>query len=64
MKYLKYFEDASAYEAYKNRSEFVAPNVSFIEDTNEVKYTGADIIIMTSESNPEVMKICVLDLIN
>lgn len=32
MKYLKYFEDASAYEAYKNGSDYVLPNVSFIED--------------------------------
>ena len=38
MKYLKYFEQASAYEAYKNGSEFVLPNVSYVEDINVVYY--------------------------
>jgi hypothetical protein len=58
MKYLKYFEQASVYEAYKNGSDFITPNVSYVEETNEVKYTRGDFIIMTSESNPEVMKVC------
>ena len=38
MKYLKYFEEASAYEAYKNGSDYVLPNVSYVEDTKEVRY--------------------------
>ena len=38
MKYLKYFEDASAYEAYKNGSDYVLPNVSFIEDVAVVMF--------------------------
>lgn len=38
MKYLKYFEEASAYEAYKNGSDYVLPNVSFIEDVAVVMF--------------------------
>ena len=38
MKYLKYFEEASAYEAYKNGSDYVLPNVSFIEDVKDVSF--------------------------
>ena len=38
MKYLKYFEQASDYEAYKNGSDYVLPNVSFIEDVKDVSY--------------------------
>jgi hypothetical protein len=41
MKYLKYFEQASAYEAYKTSSDYVTPNVSYIEDTKGVKYNPA-----------------------
>lgn len=32
MKYLKYFEEASEYEAYKNSEDYVLPNVSFIKE--------------------------------
>lgn len=38
MKYLKYFKDASAYEAYKNGSDYVTPNVSFIEKNDGVMF--------------------------
>jgi hypothetical protein len=38
MKYLKYFEEASAYEAYKNGSDFITPNVSYVEDIKVVYY--------------------------
>ena len=38
MKYLKYFEQASAYEAYKNGSDFVTPNVSYVVETEDVYY--------------------------
>lgn len=38
MKYLKYFEEAAAYEAYKNGSDYVLPNVSFIEENTSVRF--------------------------
>ena len=38
MKYLKYFEQASAYESYKNGSDYVTPNVSYAADNNVVYY--------------------------
>ena len=38
MKYLKYFEQASAYEAYKNGSDFITPNVSYIEESNSIEF--------------------------
>lgn len=38
MKYLKYFEQASAYEAYKNGSDYVLPNVSYIVENKGVLY--------------------------
>lgn len=38
MKYLKYFEEASAYEAYKNGSDYVLPNVSYVENSDIVMY--------------------------
>jgi hypothetical protein len=58
MKYLKYFETEAGYASYKNGSDFITPNVSYIVETNDVQYTRGDFIIMTSESNPEVMKVC------
>ena len=38
MKYLKYFEQASDYEAYKNGSNFITPNVSYVENSDVVMY--------------------------
>ena len=38
MKYLKYFKEALSYEAYKNGSDYVLPNVSYVEETKEVSY--------------------------
>lgn len=38
MKYLKYFEQASAYEAYKNGSDYITPNVSYVEENEGVSY--------------------------
>jgi hypothetical protein len=38
MKYLKYFEQASAYEAYKASSDYVTPNVSYVVETEGVSY--------------------------
>lgn len=36
MKYLKYFEEVSAYEAYKSGSDYVTPNVSYVVENNGV----------------------------
>lgn len=58
MKYLKYFKTDVDYQNYFNSDDFVTPNVSYVEDTNIVHYNPYDLIIMTSESNPEVMKVC------
>ena len=58
MKYLKYFKTDADYQNYFNSDGFVTPNVSYVEDTNIVYYNPYDLIIMTSESNPEVMKVC------
>ena len=58
MKYLKYFKTDADYQNYYNSDDFVTPNVSYAEDTNIVHYNPYDLIIMTSESNPEVMKVC------
>ena len=57
MKYLKYFKTDADYQNYFNSDGFVTPNVSYVEDTNIVYYNPYD-LIMTSESNPEVMKVC------
>ena len=38
MKYLKYFEEASAYEAYKSGSDYVLPNVSYVVEGDKVEY--------------------------
>jgi hypothetical protein len=56
MKYLKYFEEASAYEAYKNGSDFILPNVSYVADTKDVKFNpnaaSANLIEFTVEGTP------------
>ena len=57
MKYLKYFKTDADYQNYFKSDDFVTPNVSYVEDTNIVYYNPYD-LIMTSESNPEVMKVC------
>ena len=43
MKYLKYFNLTSDYEAYKNGSEFIAPNVSYVVDNNIVCYNPYEV---------------------
>ena len=58
MKYLKYFKTDVDCQNYFKSDDFVTPNVSYVEDTNIVCYSPYDKIIMTSESNPEVMKVC------
>ena len=64
MKYLKYFKTDVDCQNYFNSDEFVTPNVSYAEDANIMYYKPyveqetEDLIIMTSKSNPEVMKVC------
>lgn len=38
MKYLKYFETEAGYASYKSGSDFILPNVSYVEDTKVVFY--------------------------
>lgn len=38
MKYLKYFETEAGYASYKNGSDYVLPNVSYIEDVKDIRY--------------------------
>lgn len=58
MKYIKLFSTKSEYDSVKNNLD--TPNVCLIEDTSEVIYNAdpSKIIIMTSETNPEVLAIC------
>ena len=44
MKYLKYFELTSAYEAYKNGGNYILPNVSYIVETEDVAFTAPIVI--------------------
>lgn len=39
-KYLKLFNLESEYTAYKNSSDFVLPNVSYITETKDIKYSA------------------------
>lgn len=58
MKYIKLFSTKADYNSVKNNLD--TPNVCLIEETGEVIY-GADpskVVIMTSETNPEVLAIC------
>lgn len=38
MKYLKYFQENSEYTWYKNGSDYVLPNVSYVVSTNGIYY--------------------------
>jgi hypothetical protein len=38
MKYLKYFEEASEYEAYKNGGDYALPNVSYVKENKSISY--------------------------
>ena len=40
MKYLKKFNQASEYEAFKAGDEYITPNVSFVKDSNEVMFNS------------------------
>jgi hypothetical protein len=50
MKYLKYFEEASAYEAYKNGSNFILPNVSYVERSKNVTFSPNKYDYLTIEA--------------
>lgn len=41
MKYLKRFSENSQYETFKNGSDFITPNVSFVIEDNLVHYNAA-----------------------
>jgi hypothetical protein len=73
MKYLKYFEQASAYEAYKNGSDFITPNVSYVKETKDISYepkiekptqvylVSGDEVGIGSDNEPLLKNIKVLD---
>ena len=44
MKYLKYFETEAAYIAYKNGSDYILPNVSYVEENNIVSYNPVETV--------------------
>lgn len=38
MKYLKYFTNESDYQTFKESEDYILPNVSYVEDSNEVMF--------------------------
>lgn len=58
MKYIKLFSTKSEYDSVKDTLD--TPNVCLIDDTGEVIYNAdpSKMVIMTSETNPEVLAIC------
>lgn len=40
MKHLKYFDEISEYDAFKDSSDYVLPNVSWIEATKSINFNG------------------------
>lgn len=58
MKYIKLFSTKAEYETVKDTLD--EPNVCYIEDTDEVLYRqdASKVVIMTSETNPEVLALC------
>ena len=69
MKYLKLFKTEVDYQNYINSDYCIKPNVSYLEDTDNLYYNllinlpgnppeDEDFIILTYESNPAVMDIC------
>lgn len=55
-RYLKLFDTTSEYEQYVGGG-MIIPNVSYCENDDIVKYSS-DEILMTTETNPEVLAIC------
>ena len=60
MKYLKKFEVASEYDAYKNGSDYVLPNVSYIVADDKVIYG----ILKTEEGDYKVIMLSKKDISN
>ena len=59
MKYLKLFKTDVDYQNYIESDDFIKPNVSYVQDTDNLYYNSrVDPIILTYESNPAVMDIC------
>ena len=56
-RYLKLFVTTSEYDEYVAGGDMEIPNVSYCENDDIVKYSG-DEILMTTETNPEVLAIC------
>jgi hypothetical protein len=44
MKYLKQFNAEVEYASYKNGNDFITPNVSWVKETNSVKYSNDNLI--------------------
>ena len=57
MKHLKYFETEAEYNAYKNGSDFVLPNVSYVEEVNGVVFNP-----YVDSSSPNL--VCVYDIVD
>lgn len=49
MKYIKIFNNESEYNSFKNSEEWVLPNLSLIEETNEIKMSS--LIVNNNPSN-------------
>jgi hypothetical protein len=45
MKYLKQFNAEVEYASYKNGNDFITPNVSWVKETNSVKYSNDNLIL-------------------
>ena len=48
MKYLKYFQESSEYTEFKNSSDYVLPNVSYVVAANDIYYE-APVVIPNNE---------------
>ena len=57
MKYLKLFNDAASYDAWKNSEEYVLPNVVFSKETGVVYYAA-----YVAQSSPNL--VCVYDIVD
>ena len=50
MKYLKQFETEAAYVSYKDGNEFITPNVSWIKESDVIKYNSIKLITFIIEN--------------
>ena len=58
MKYFKKFNNNKEYEEYVNSDNSLKHAISYISDTNGIRRGDENPVIMTINSNPEVMNIC------